>query len=151
MVLDEVEQNDRVLSVASKSIICRSRKLRQIINLRDTDKSRYFVFLMNILGKICHFHERAVARRRKARFPLRMRRILFSAQHLSPTQLDGIAHEQTIICRQLFAGHVVGSRPMKRCWLSQANVKQLFFSKTVKRVLYLGYVLLRLVTLRPDL
>ena len=23
-------------------------------------------------------------------------------------------HEQTIICRQLFAGHVVGSRPMKR-------------------------------------
>ena len=30
------------------------------------------------------------------------------------TLLDGIAHEQTIICRQLFAGHVVGSRPMKR-------------------------------------
>ena len=33
----------------------------------------------------------------------------------SPTQLDGIAHEKAIICRQLFAGHVVGSRPMKRC------------------------------------
>ena len=32
----------------------------------------------------------------------------------SQTQLDGIAHEQTIICRQLFAGQVVGSRPMKR-------------------------------------
>ena len=32
----------------------------------------------------------------------------------SQTQLDGITHEQTIICRQLFAGHVVGSRPMKR-------------------------------------
>ena len=32
----------------------------------------------------------------------------------SQTQLDGIAHEQTIICRQLFAGHVVGSWPMKR-------------------------------------
>ena len=32
----------------------------------------------------------------------------------SHTQLDDIAHEQTIICRQLFAGHVVGSRPMKR-------------------------------------
>ena len=32
----------------------------------------------------------------------------------SQIQLDGIAHEQTIICRQLFAGHVVGSRPMKR-------------------------------------
>ena len=32
----------------------------------------------------------------------------------SQTQLDGIAHEQTIICTQLFAGHVMGSRPMKR-------------------------------------
>ena len=32
----------------------------------------------------------------------------------SQTQLDDTEHEQTIICRQLFAGHVVGSRPMKR-------------------------------------
>ena len=32
----------------------------------------------------------------------------------SQTQLDDIAHGQTIICRQLFAGQVVGSRPMKR-------------------------------------
>ena len=32
----------------------------------------------------------------------------------SQTLLDGIACEQTIICRQLFAGHVVGSPPMKR-------------------------------------
>ena len=32
----------------------------------------------------------------------------------SQTKLDDIAHEQTIICRQLFAGHLVGSRPMKR-------------------------------------
>ena len=36
-------------------------------------------------------------------------RILFAAK----TDLDGITHEQTIICRQLFAGHVVGSQPMK--------------------------------------
>ena len=33
----------RDLSVASRSIICRSRRLRQIIDLRDTDKSWYFV------------------------------------------------------------------------------------------------------------
>ena len=32
----------------------------------------------------------------------------------SQTQLNDIAHEQTIICRQLSAGHLVGSRPMKR-------------------------------------
>ena len=43
-----------------------------------------------------------------------MSRILLAARHLSQTQLDGIAHEQTIICRQLFAGHVMGSRPIKR-------------------------------------
>ena len=30
------------------------------------------------------------------------------------TQLDDIVHWQTIICRQLFAGHIVGSQPMKR-------------------------------------
>ena len=30
------------------------------------------------------------------------------------THLDGITHEQAIICRQLFEGHVVGSSPMKR-------------------------------------
>ena len=32
----------------------------------------------------------------------------------SQTLMDGLAHEQTIICRQLFAGHMVGSWPMKR-------------------------------------
>ena len=32
----------------------------------------------------------------------------------SQTQLDDIVHGQTIICRQLFAGHVVGFWPMKR-------------------------------------
>ena len=32
----------------------------------------------------------------------------------SQKQLKDIAHEHTIICKQLFAGHVVGSRPMKR-------------------------------------
>ena len=32
----------------------------------------------------------------------------------SQTQLDDIAHEKTIICKQLSAGHVVGSWLMKR-------------------------------------
>ena len=30
------------------------------------------------------------------------------------TRLDVTTHEQAIICRQLFAGHVVGSRPMEK-------------------------------------
>ena len=33
---------------------------------------------------------------------------------VSQTQLDDIAHEQTIICRQLFADHLVDFRPIKR-------------------------------------
>ena len=32
----------------------------------------------------------------------------------SKRRLDGTTHEQTIIRRQVFAGHVVGSFPMKR-------------------------------------
>ena len=40
--------------------------------------------------------------------------IIICSQTQSQTRLDHIAHEQSIICRQLFAGHVVGSRPMKR-------------------------------------
>ena len=32
----------------------------------------------------------------------------------SQKQLNDIAHELTIIRRQLFSGHLVGSRPMKR-------------------------------------
>ena len=34
--------------------------------------------------------------------------------HRKKRSIWQFAHEQTIICRQLFAGHVVGSRPMKR-------------------------------------
>jgi len=32
----------------------------------------------------------------------------------SQTKKDDIVHKQTIICRQLFAGHVVRFRPIKR-------------------------------------
>ena len=32
----------------------------------------------------------------------------------SQTQLENIEHWQTVICRQLFAGHMVGCRSMKR-------------------------------------
>ena len=39
----------------------------------------------------------------------------------SQAQLDDIAHEQTITCRQLFAGHVVGSRPMKEKFATNGN------------------------------
>ena len=74
---------------------------------------------MNILiaeaKRICHFHARAIAEKGEKRGIIyALSSILFAAQHLSPTQLDDIAHEQSISCRQLFAGHVVRSRPIKR-------------------------------------
>ena len=43
-------------------------------------------------------------------FQLRMSRVL---PICSKTRLDGTMHEQTIICRQLFAGHVVDSHPIE--------------------------------------
>ena len=47
----------------------------------------------------------------------------------SQTQFDDIAHEQTIICRQLFAGHVVDFRPIKRREnLHRMIMNNLFFS-----------------------
>ena len=88
----------------------------------ESDKSRYFAItefsycfivwstcISSGSEAICHFHAR-----RKAWVLLRMSRILFAAICQSQTQLDDIVHEQTIICRQLFAGHVEGFQPMKR-------------------------------------
>ena len=71
-----------------------------------------FVFLKNILGK-----QSDLPFSRKS--DLKKEKSMVSFTHVqniicSQTQLDGIAHEQTIICRQLCAGHVVSSRPMKR-------------------------------------
>ena len=94
----------------------------------DTDKSRYFAitefnncfiirspslfFLMNILRKRSDLPFSRKSDSKKERSTVSFTHV----QNIicSQTQLDGIAHEQTIICRQLFAGHVVGSWPMKR-------------------------------------
>ena len=115
----------------------RSISRRQIIYLRDTDKSRYFAitvfnncfiirspslfFLMKILGKRSDLPFSRMSDRQKEKRKVsftHMQNIICSQSDLQPntfkTQLYGIAHKQTIICRQLFAGHVVGSRPMKR-------------------------------------
>ena len=99
-------------------------RLSKIIDLRDTDKSRYFAitefnncfiirspslfFLMNIFGKWSDLP-----------FSRKKEKSTVSFTHVqniicSQTQLNVTEHEQTIICRQLFAGHVVSSRPMKR-------------------------------------
>ena len=109
----EVEQNTD-LSVASRSIICRSRRLRQIIVLLDTDKSRYFA-----ITEFNNYFIFLAAQESDLPFfsPITHEQNIIC----SKTRLDGTTHEQTISCRQLFAGHVVGSRPMERKKKSASN------------------------------
>ena len=72
--------------------------------------------------KVLHFKEYLREAKRSAIFTQERsqegeKRGLFTHEQnsiCSQKQLNDIAHEHTIICRQLFAGHVVGSRPMKR-------------------------------------
>ena len=106
------------LSVVSRSII----RVRQIIDLRDTDKSWHFAitkfnnivlsfshrvcFLINIFGKL-PFPRKSDHKKKKS--------------VVSFAQLDDVAHEQTIIYRQLIAGHVVRSQPMRR----KKNLRQM--------------------------
>ena len=100
-------------------------------DLRDTDKSRYFAitefnncfiirspslfFFMNILGRRSDLPFSSKIDRKKEKSTVSLRNNIICSQ----TQLDGIANEHTIIFgayffRQLFAGHVVGFRPIKR-------------------------------------
>ena len=50
------------------------------------------------------------------------------------TYFDRTTHERTIICRPLFAGHVVGSRPMKRKKMMDRMII-LFYKDTVDGIL----------------
>ena len=67
---------------------------------------------MNILGKRSDlpFSRKSDRKKEKSTVSFTHEQTIICSQ----TLLDDIAREQTIICRQLFAGHVVGSRPMKR-------------------------------------
>ena len=46
----------------------------------------------------------------------------------SKTHLDGTTHEQTIICKQLFAGQVMCSRPMRNKKKASNEKYDLLFS-----------------------
>ena len=98
------------------SMSCRS------IDLWENDKSRYSAITDSIIvswfdHQVC-FHILITTwqlREAICHFSLENVVSITHGQNIiySKTLLDGITHEQTIICRQLFAGHVVGSRPMK--------------------------------------
>ena len=53
----------------------------------------------------------------------------------SQKKLNDIAHEHTTICRQLFAGYVVGSRPMKR----KKHLHRMIIFIIVTHVLYVPF------------
>ena len=96
-----------------------------------------FVYLMNILGKRSDLPFSHKSDRKKEKSTVSFTHV----QNFicSQTQLDGIAHEQTIICRQLFAGHVVGSWPTKR----KKNLLRMIiaFSFSMNKVLFVVVVL----------
>ena len=97
-------------------MICHSQwRANEIFDLRDTDKSRYFA--------ITEFNYFFIIRKRSD-LPFLTKNdrkkeknvVSFTYEQniiCRQTLLDGIAHERTI-CKQLFAGHVVGFWPMKR-------------------------------------
>ena len=109
------------------TIFCDNRVQCNSLSIRSA--SLFFNEYLREAKRSAIFNARATARTRKAWFRLHMSRILFAAKHWSQTQLDDIEHEQTIICRQLFAGHVVGFWPMKR----KKNLHQMIISITGHR------------------
>ena len=98
-----------------------------------------FVFLMNILGKRSDlpFSRKSDRKKEKSTVSFTHEQNIICSQ----TQLDGIAHEQTIICRQLFAGHVVGSRPLKRKTNLLRMIMSLMKMSCFREAAHVAYVL----------
>ena len=106
--------------------MCRSQRLRKIVDLRGTDKSQYFVltefnincfiilslslFFSNYLQSDVPFSRNSNCKKEKSVVSFMYEQNVICSQ----TQLENIKHEQTIICKQLFVGHIMGSRPEKR-------------------------------------
>ena len=99
----------------------------QINYLRDTDKSGYFAitvfnncFIIRSPRLFCKEYlweakrSAIVTKERSQEGEKRVFIYAWAGLICSQKQLNDIAHEHTIICRQLSAGHLVGSRPMKR-------------------------------------
>ena len=111
--------NKKLINYQKKKLICEKMTNHDILRLSTSIIVLHSItkFVLQWISSgswaMSRFRARAIGRRRKAWFLLRMSRILFASKHLSQTQLDGIAHEQTIM--QEPSCHVVGSRPaMKR-------------------------------------
>ena len=104
-------------------VICISLWLQQIIEMLTTDKLRHFVIskfnnCLSLDHQVC-FHVLITSQQLMeaiCHFSLENVVPVTHEQNIiwSKTFLDCTVHEQTIVCRQLFAGYLLGSRPMKR-------------------------------------
>ena len=104
----------------ARSIICGSQRLRQIIDFPDTDKSQYFAITefnkcFIIWSPYFFFNEylpfscKRDSKKEKSVVSFTNEQNIICSQ----TKLNNTAHEQTIICGHLLAGHMGGSWPMK--------------------------------------
>ena len=103
----------RDLSVASRSIICRSRGLRQIIDLRDTDKSRYFAiteFNNCFILRLPFFCSTKYGKSLSACWG-NWSAIFTHERSFNYAWAEYYLQQNTYVG---IAGHVVSSRPMKR-------------------------------------
>ena len=93
---------------------------------------------MNILGKRSDlpFSRKSDRKKEKSTVSFAHVQNIISNQ----TQLDGIAHEQTIIFRQLFAGHVMGSWPMKTKEKFVSNGNQQYSTENKVEPLFNGHL-----------
>ena len=84
--------------ITSRWIVCQSRRLRQITDLRDTDISPYFAVTEFIQSLSLFSSTRDVKALSHSSEKWCMNVIC------GKTHLSSITHEQSIICRQLFGG-----------------------------------------------
>ena len=87
------------------------------LDLRDTDKSRYFAitkfnncFIIRSPSLLSYLKGNDLPFLCKSVVIITHEQNIISYK----AHLEGTTHEQTIICRQIFAVHVVNSQPMKR-------------------------------------
>ena len=89
-----------------------------IIHLRDSDKSHYFAIGESnncfIIRSPSLFSHNSDSKKEKSVVSFTHEQNISCSQKLSQTHLEDIAQEQTIICRQLFADHLVCSRPRRK-------------------------------------
>jgi len=126
-----MEWETLTLSSSRKEITCPSRRLRQIIDWRDTDKSRYFA--------TPEFNNHSFDQLNMSNHSLPVR---VTDPPFSHKSVVAITHERNIIwskthiCRQLFASHVVSSRPMKRKEILCQRIIQFVCRKYRHKLMY---------------